>query len=163
MASLDDLKTWWTKLQTKLEAHLHRLSSNRLDPEDLLQELVMLAILRVKEFKNEEHFRNWCYQRLTWLYLDYMASSGQKIKPSEATVAAATTHEDIEDEQARNIDLSEAIKTLSEKEQTAINLYLQGYSGQEIGTKLSITESGAHKLLARAKHTLIQKIGGHYE
>jgi RNA polymerase sigma-70 factor (ECF subfamily) len=138
--------------------YLSRLTADRRDADDLLQE-TYYRFLRVKTvFADEDHRRRYLFQIATNLARDHRRRPGSRAvtvsddESIDKAVAGGDSHRAIESQ----IDVSRAMTRLKPRERSLLWLaYVQGWSHAEIAESLGLRTASLKALLWRARRRLL--------
>ncbi len=127
------------------------------DQEDLYQELVCQLWKSYSNFKGESQFSTWMYRVCLNTAISYFKKDSKVSKITFrldiAEYKLRRDDSDLEIENQVNY-LYKAIHELNDVEKALIFLYLEGFSHQEIGHNLGISEGNARVKLNRTKNKL---------
>lgn len=65
-----NIETEFIEFQEQLESYLYRLSANKEDAKDLVQDTFIRVIHKIDTFKNQSTFKTWCFSIATNLARD---------------------------------------------------------------------------------------------
>jgi RNA polymerase sigma-70 factor (ECF subfamily) len=141
--------------------YLARLTSDRRDADDLLQE-TYYRFLRVKTvFADDDHRRRYLFQIATNLARDHRRRPGGRAvavhddESIERAAAGSDGHGAIES----RIDVSRAMTRLKPRERSLLWLaYVQGWSHAEIAESLGLRTASLKALLWRARRRLLDAL-----
>lgn len=139
---------------------------NRSDQEDLYQEIVLQLWKSYNNFRGNSQFSTWMYRVALNTAITYykkekkVTDNLSRLDDSELKLNALECDTAIESQMNY---LYKAIHQLNDVEKALIFLYLEGFSHQEIGLNLGISEGNARVKLNRTKNKLqeIIKIQGY--
>jgi RNA polymerase sigma-70 factor (ECF subfamily) len=148
----------------KIDTHkgiLYKVSrmymDNRYDQEDLYQEIVLQLWKSYNQFQGNSQFSTWMYRVAVNTAITFF-KKGKKVSNQLTSLGdkegklQIVEHDTAVDSQ---IDyLYKAIYQLNDVEKALIFLYLEGFSHQEIGINLGISEGNARVKLNRTKNKL---------
>ncbi len=148
----------------------HKVSDTR-DAEDLTSLVFFRALRKIEQYKPPKNqskrqkntpFSSWLYRIATNAvknyYRDNKKRAGQRsLEHVAQTPSRFSVHNEVIGGITEEV-LVEAIRSLSEDEQLAVTLKLQGYSYQEIAVEISRTEAAAKSLIFRARRRLREKL-----
>ena len=140
-----------------------RLLGSRVEAEDLLQEIFLLAYRRLETFKGDAALSTWLYRIAVNRCVDHLRSRGAKMAdattelddnrsvPGERTDAGSAA--------VGRIDLERAIASLPEGYRAAFVLHdVEGFEHREIAALLGVSEdtskSQLHKVRLRLRQAL---------
>ncbi|MDR2224254.1 MAG: sigma-70 family RNA polymerase sigma factor [Flavobacteriaceae bacterium] len=127
------------------------------DQEDLYQEIVLQLWKSYDKFQGNSQFSTWMYRvavntAITYFKKDKRVSNQLTSLSDKEGKLQEVEHETTIDNQVDY--LYRAIYQLNDVEKALIFLYLEGFSHQEIGTNLGISEGNARVKLNRTKNKL---------
>nr|WP_158961261.1 sigma-70 family RNA polymerase sigma factor [Myroides fluvii] len=136
------------------------------DQEDLYQEMVCQLWKSYASFKGNSQFSTWMYRVSLNTAITYFKRDSKR---SEHTNSLGLAEHQLRNEESdweieRQIEyLYKAIHELNDVEKALIFLYLEGFSHDEIGQNLGISEGNARVKLNRTKNKLqeIIKVKGY--
>lgn len=133
------------------------------DQEDLYQEMVCQLWRSYHTFRGSSQFSTWMYRVCLNTAITFFKKDSQIIKKTfrlgEEELRLQSEESDLEIEQQVDY-LYKAIHQLNDVEKALIFLYLEGFSHQEIGVNLGISEGNARVRLNRTKNKLQEIIKG---
>ncbi len=146
----------------RIRAYLYRMLRNREEAEDLTQETFLKAFRALHRFEADRPFKRWLYTIATNTGLN--ALRGQKRKGTQIELdpdlpcTPAGGEGPPGDSQAGE-QLEAALATLSPRALQLIRLhYHEGFSLQEAGAVLEMTEGAAKAALCRARQELRRRM-----
>lgn len=138
-----------------------RITNNRAEAEDALQEAFLNAFQQIGHFKGDSTFGLW----LKKIVVNQALAGVRKRKLEWAPLDGHDPAEMPENDGGQDTELQietvrRAIQLLPEGYRVVLSLYLlEGYDHQEIGEILRISESTSKSQYSRAKQKLLQLIG----
>lgn len=142
-------REWWTKVYPGVRRSIVSIVGS--ESIDILQDVSLMAIQRFDEFRNRDAFRRWCYIRARWLALDELSRRSLfKDSPVSIDTAPASNSDPRVDE------LRKMILNLPTQQRKVTLDRIQGYTSEEIATRLSITAATVRSLWRHAKQNLIE-------
>jgi RNA polymerase sigma factor (sigma-70 family) len=136
-----------------------RITANRADAEDILQDSFTDAFLQLSSFENKASFGAWLKQIVVFKSVGLLKKRRLIFTDIEPDIAAFT-EENIPDEQELNFTVAGIKKTMSQLPhgyRTVLSLYLlEGYDHEEIADILQISHSTARTQYKRGKQKLLQ-------
>lgn len=154
----ETFRSFYEQTARPIWTYLARVTGDRRDADDLLQE-TYYRFLRVKAvFVDDDHRRRYLFQIATNLARDHRRRPGSR---------AVTVHDDESIEQAAagsgghhgiesQIDVSRAMTRLKPRERSLLWLaYVQGWSHAEIAESLGLRTASLKALLWRARRRLL--------
>lgn len=141
------------------KAILYKLSKlymdNKVDREDLFQEMVFQLWRSFPSFQGNSLFSTWMYRVALNTALVYIKKDKRRPKVEELTDRLdAVEYSDHQHKEEQLTYFYAAIKSLNEVEKALIFLFLEGQSHREIGVQLGISEGNARVRLNRTKDKL---------
>jgi len=136
-----------------------RITANRADAEDILQESFTDAFFQLRSFENKATFGAWLKQIV--VYKSIALLKRRKISFLELDLTAGELAEEYKDDEAE-IEYSvavikKAINELPDGYRTVLSLYLlEGYDHEEIAEILQIAQSTVRTQYKRGKQRLLQ-------
>nr|WP_262491842.1 sigma-70 family RNA polymerase sigma factor [Myroides odoratimimus] len=130
---------------------------NQEDQNDLYQEIVLQLWKSYTRFQGQSQFSTWMYRVALNTAITYFKKAKQVVGRNEAfdekmkSMQSSEVDMDIESQVHY---LYRAIYLLNDVEKALIFLYLEGFSHQEIGSNLGISEGNARVKLNRTKSKL---------
>lgn len=146
-------------LAPKMLAVCMRYAKDRDEAQDILQEGFIKMFNNVHKYRGDGNLEGWIRR----IMVHTAISRYRKLKPMVLVEDMAENHEEATTSQnANNLevnDLMELIQQLPQAYRSVFNLYaIEGYSHQEIGHKLGITELLSRTTLYRARNILKEKL-----
>lgn len=137
--------------------YLARLTGDRRQADDLLQETYYRFLRTRAAFDSDEHRRHYLFRIATNLVHDSRRrpqAATRTVDASEA-VADSAGGNDASDRLARQIDLARAMERLRPRDRSMLWLaYAQGWSHEEIALTLGLKATSLKSLLHRARRRL---------
>ncbi|GGV51182.1 DNA-directed RNA polymerase sigma-70 factor [Kitasatospora herbaricolor] len=137
-----------------------RLTGNRQDAEDMVQESLLSAWRRLPDFRGDAAFRTWLYRIVTNRCLSFLRSRpvppvALDIRPEPATLPALGAPEQIAESHAATRAVVHALAGLDPGQQACwILRELHGMHYEEIARTLSISEQTVRGRLFRTRRSL---------
>lgn len=153
---------WLGQHQSLLFKVVYAYAFNRVDREDLFQEIALQVWRSIPNFQQQSAVTTWLYRlslntALTWKRKEQKHVSGrQSIKKVEHLL-----HENIKNRDERLVWLYEEIAGFNEIDRSLILLLLDGFSYKEMAQILGITEANIGVKIHRIKKQLILKSEKH--
>ena len=144
----------------------YHIVGNFADAQDLTQEAFVRAYLDLSRVRDFSRFAGWLYQitvNVCRMWLRARKGGGNLpleavIQTEEEFVDGGSPQDHVEAEELR-LSITEAIASLSEKNQLAVTLYyIDGLSYDEIGDFLSVSPSAVKSRLHRARKQLKEEL-----
>ena len=133
-----------------------RMVGSRVEAEDLLQEIFLLAYRRLGTFKGDAALSTWLYRIAVNRCVDHLRSKGAKM--ADVTTELADDHPvprgrtDAASAVVGRIDLERAIASLPEGYRTAFVLHdVEGLEHREIAALLGVSEGTSKSQLHKAR------------
>ena len=135
----------------------YRMTGNREEAEDMLQEAFMQIFLKLDSFRFDSEFGAWIKR----IVVNTCINSIKKKKPDIVSFDELTRFQVPQEEAAEPVytvqDLIKAMDQLPQGGRMIFSLYLlEGYDHQEIGQIMNISESTSKTQFMRAKTRIIQ-------
>lgn len=130
---------------------------NQEDQNDLYQEIVLQLWKSYTRFQGQSQFSTWMYRVALNTAITYFKKAKQVVGRNEAfdekmkSMQSSEVDMDIESQVHY---LYKAIYLLNDVEKALVFLYLEGFSHQDIGRNLGISEGNARVKLNRTKSKL---------
>jgi len=166
---LDGDNNAFGKLVERYKNMVHCLAFSYLknfhDAEDVVQEVFLQAYLSLNQLANAEKFCGWLYKIAKNIsfkrrkHRAQQAISLSDVSSEEMTRMSLQSHSDEE----LSIELQDALESLSDKQRTPLLLSLAGYSYEEIGRFISVSQNTVRGRIARAKQSLRRELLGGLE
>jgi len=149
MKDEDKFREWWTQASPGVRRSIVSIVGS--ESFDILQDVSLMAIQRFGDFRNYDAFRKWCFIRARWLALDELSRRGLFIDASDSIPSQPASTPDPRIEELRKMILNLATQ------QKRVTLdRIQGYTSEEIATRLSIAPSTVRSIWRQAKQKLIE-------
>jgi len=145
-----------------LESFALKLTRNKMDADDLVQETAIKAFRNFNKFKSTESFKNWSFTILKNTFITkYNQRKRRKIvtTPIEELKGKAQVVKQIEPKNDSNPKfeyVKHSIKKLSAKSKEPFEMYMNGYSYNEISQYLDIPVGTVKSRINFAKTKLKQ-------
>jgi RNA polymerase sigma factor (sigma-70 family) len=140
-----------------------RYAKDASEAEDNLQDGFITVFTKLKDFRHEGSFEGWVRRIMVNVSLDRYRKNQPVLYVDQINQSEAATPDD---EAMANLpveDLVRIIRELPPQYRMVFNLYvMEGYSHQEIGKQLGISESTSKSNLSRARDILRQKLVNQY-
>ena len=129
-------------------------TQNQHDAEDIMQNAFMKLWKAQKNFESNEHMDNWLIKVCVNECKDSFKHLFRKHSPLDETLDIAYHDKHF------NIDLFNAVSSLSKKERLAVHLfYYEDMTVKKISGLLNIKESTVKSILRRSREKLKSKLG----
>jgi RNA polymerase sigma-70 factor (ECF subfamily) len=152
----ETFRTFYEQTARPIWIYLMRLTGDRRDADDLLQE-TYYRFLRVRTtFADDDHRRRYLFQIATNLSRDLRRKPDKRtlVSDDEALADARSGHRDAAIDS--QIDVTRAMKRLKPRERALLWLaYVQGWSHAEIAQSLDLRTTSLKALLWRARRRLL--------
>lgn len=143
----------------RIRAYLYRMLRNREEAEDLTQETFIKAFQALHRFEAERPFKRWLYTIATNTGLNALRGQKRRGTAIELDPDWSCTVADGPAPSPAGEHLEVALATLSPRARQLIRLhYHEGFSVQEAGTVLGMSEGAAKAALCRARQELRKKM-----
>lgn len=146
----------------RIKAHqgiLYKISKmymdNRDDQEDLFQEMICQLWKVYGSFRGDSQFSTWMYRVAVNTAIAFFKK--EKKKPDRYEITTDNIRETDDDPGVKELQLEhfyKALHKLDKIEKALVFYHLEGYSHQEIGSNMGISEGNARVKLSRAKTKL---------
>ena len=136
-----------------------RITNNRADAEDMLQESFIDAFVQIRSFENKATFGAWLKQIVVFKSIALLKKRRLSFTDLEKETEELTEENIVdENEIAFTVEnIKKAMSQLPDGYRTVLSLYLlEGYDHEEIAHILKITENTSRSQLLRAKRKLIE-------
>jgi RNA polymerase sigma-70 factor (ECF subfamily) len=158
----EEFRAFYERTARPLWSYLSRITGDRQQADDLLQEAYYRFYRAGRTYESESHRRNSLYQIATNLVRDAARREKRKAEvpladeDENATNPLPASNAPVPEQQAAiRTDLSRALKQLEPVQRELIWLaYAQGASHEEIGTILGLRAISVRTLLLRARRKL---------
>ena len=137
---------------------------NQEDQNDLYQEIVLQLWKSYTRFQGQSQFSTWMYRVALNTAITYFKKAKQVVERNDNFDDKVKNLQSIEVDmivESQVQYLYNAIYLLNDVEKALIFLYLEGFSHQEIGSNLGISEGNARVKLNRTKNKLQEIIKNH--
>jgi len=138
----------------------YRLTANKDNAEDLVQETFMRAIKSFSELQNHSSFLPWLKSILFNAFRDNLKKKKESsINTSLSEPAEITTPYDILKKKEEQMVIRNLINSLPERDRVVLGLsHLQGFSDTEIARILEVTVNHVRVWLHRARTNLQERL-----
>ncbi len=146
-------------LAPKMMAVCMRYANDKDEAQDILQEGFIKMFNNVHKYRGDGNLEGWIRR----IMVHTAISRYRKLKPMVLVEDMAESHESgTTSDNANNLEVNDLMKLIQQLPsiyRSVFNLYaIEGYSHQEIGTKLGITELLSRTTLYRARNILKEKL-----
>lgn len=134
---------------------------NKMDADDLYQEVLIKIWQNLSFFRNESSIQTWIYRIATntaLLYVKKRNKTDQKISDLNSDLLIEDKTENTEVSNIKITKLYQAISTLKEMDRIIISLVLEQNSYQEISEVTGLQVSNVGARINRIKKSLTQKM-----
>jgi RNA polymerase sigma-70 factor (ECF subfamily) len=167
MMGEEDFRAFYERTARSLWSYLSRITGDRQQADDLLQEAYYRFYRAGARHENEAHRRNSLFQIATNLARD-VARRGRRYEEvplesdDDSTIPIPASATPIPEQQAAiRTDLSRALMQLDPVQRELLWLaYAQGASHDEIGTILGVRAISVRTLLLRARRKMVKILTG---
>jgi RNA polymerase sigma-70 factor (ECF subfamily) len=155
----EEFEREYTKVKDKLFSFLMRLTANRDEAEEILQEAVYRAYRKRAGFRGQSAFSTWLY-RIAVNHWKNERKKNARSLPLEAAGNPEPAGQDADPEEMtafrqESRKLRAGLERLSEDYRVPLMLkHMEGFSYREISHLLDIGEEAARVRVYRARHTL---------
>lgn len=151
----------YRKYAQKLYLTCLRITGNRMDAEESMQDAFLKVFTRLNQFKGEQNFEAWIHRIATHTAIDYV----RRHTPGQEELAASyagPAEEDETQEEAIHCTVAkikEAMQKLPAGYRIVLTLYLfEGYDMDEIASILNIQPASVRTQYLRGKRKLLDII-----
>lgn len=148
------------KYQGIIYNYIFKITLNKEDTEDILQEVFIKAYKNLYRLENKERFYSWLFKiAVNTMNTSFKSKKqGTFVEESEMLDIKCNVKDTPEERlqiKEENLELLKKLSVLNEEERNAIVLkYVQGFSYKEVGEILGIKEETIKTKLHRAKKKL---------
>ncbi|MDR2038724.1 MAG: RNA polymerase sigma factor [Bacteroidales bacterium] len=152
----------------KLNYYAIRLTANKDNARDLLQETYLRAFSCKEQFANETNLIAWTFTIMRNTFINNYRKASQKrvIFDSTKDLFFLNQNKDIlnitPDSEFRTKEINKAIETLEDVYKVPFRLYTQGYKYREIAQMLGIKEGTVKSRIFFARKKLSEKLEDYY-
>ena len=162
---LDSFSFIVNKYQNQIYCFLIKLTSNKEDSEELLQDVFIRAYRYLYRFNSKYNFSTWIYKIAVNAFRDYYKKKKKhEIVQIQIEEVFCDDVKSLEEEYEKKEVLREvliAINTLKKGQKEALILkYIKGFNYREIGEVLKISSENAKVRVNRARKSLVKKCAG---
>jgi len=155
----NDQKFLYQALAKKMYAVCLRYARDYTEAEDMLQDGFMKVFEHVNSFKFQGSFEGWVRRIMVNTALEKLRKQNILYPVTDVVEYENDSGYDDVFDTVSSKDLIRLIQELSPKYRIVFNLYaIEGYSHQEIGEKLGISEGTSKSNLSRARQILQEKL-----
>lgn len=130
-------------------------TNNRDEAADILNEAFFKVFKNIKKYKKESSFKSWLRRIVVNTAIDHYRSNKKFQQNVEIESAGAQEYDVSVIDQLNADDILNQLQKLPEHYRVTFLLYeIEGYSHEEIGQQLSVSESTSRSNLTRAKKKL---------
>jgi RNA polymerase sigma-70 factor, ECF subfamily len=141
----------------------HRLVGDRHEAEDVAQEAYLRAYRSLRSFRGEARFETWLYRitaNAAMSHLRRRGRFGDVLAEGDERLAREAEHRD-PDEVVERDEVERALVSLPPGQRTVVLLKdVYGFSCQEIGDEIGISEGAVKVRLHRARRRLKEEVYG---
>jgi RNA polymerase sigma factor (sigma-70 family) len=141
---LRDFARWWVELEPELLRAARKYGSSVSDPDDVVQDLAVLAVKQHRRFSEKEDFRRWAFARIHWLLLDRLRSRrgiSMELLPDVALPSGPNQEKEVVAD-----EILELVKSLPKRQLRVIWRTIQGYPVDAIANEMGISEATVRSL-----------------
>lgn len=132
-------------------------AKERVDHEDLFQEITLQAWKAFPAFRGESKFSTWLYRVALNTAITFFRKEKRRLPTLSAEGIELAHWSDSETIEEKNKAMYKAIAELGNIDKALVMLYLEDYSHQEIGDCMGISANHVAVKLSRIKTKLAQK------
>jgi len=125
-----------------LNSFAMKLTRNKMDADDLVQETAIKAFRNYKKFRSEDSFKNWSFTILKNTFItNYNKSKRENIVSTPIGELQFAINPKLEPHKSSNRELQfvkKSIENLSDKSKEPFKMYVSGYAYKEISQYLNI-------------------------
>lgn len=161
----------------KVLSTCYHFLQNKIDAEDIAQEVFMEVWQSIHKFKEDASLSTWIYRIAVNKSLDHLKKKKRKKRygfqvpidnqnedKPEIQIANGNTPENILEHKERTIILHNALNKLPENQKVAITLSkYEGYSYKEIAEIMATSVSAVESLIFRGMKNLKKHLSNYYE
>ena len=135
-----------------------RMSGDRYQAEDVLQESFFQAFDKIDQFKGESDFGQWLKRIVINNCIDKLRKKKIQFEELDKAIVNSSGYDEIESMTDAGL-VHEIIKTLPEgARQIFVMVAMEGYKHKEVSEVLSISESTSKSQFIRAKMLLVKQL-----
>lgn len=145
-----------------LQAHLlnfaYKLTSNREDANDLLQETSLKVLDNENNYVENHNFNSWAFTIMRNLFINNCRKSGFReiTEPLDFSLPLEAV-ESPEDTMSVK-EINNVLKNFSEEYRIPLSMYMSGYMYQEIADKLDLPLGTVKSRIFMARKLLLEKL-----
>jgi len=150
-------KELFEKLTVRLRLIATQRIWSRIDSEDVSQDALMTITKEYRDLQVTVSFTAWACKVLDNKILNYIRAKGTQTKYFESSAPFADSSVAAEENPLLKDALLKCLKEISKhnpRYSRAVNLQYQGYSSEEICSRLGVTKNNAYVMLSRARSML---------
>ncbi len=162
----DVFRTQYEECSDNIYSFLIRMTGDRDDAADILQEAVFRAYKSRNRFREDSSFSTWLYRIAINVWKNQRKKAARNLSLNEehsglAETETTQTPERIVSGKQMAMNLSEALNMLDEKYRAPFLLrHVDGFSYRDIAETMEIDENAARVRVHRARNALRDAIGG---
>ena len=135
----------------------YRMTGNREDAEDMLQEAFTLAFMKIQSFRFESEFGAWLKRIVVNTCINNLKKRRLQLSLFEEMSKFNLVQEETEEPEFDTRSIIKAMEQLPQGGRIIFSLYLlEGYDHQEIAQIMNITESTSKTQFMRAKQKVLE-------
>lgn len=149
----------YDRLASRMFAVCLRYATNRAEAEDIMQDGFVKIFTKIDQFKFNGSFEGWARRIMVNSAIEYCRKMNLMFTVDEIREYDIQYSADDVLSRLSYSELLQMVQSLTPQYRTVFNLFaIEGYSHQEIGQMLNITESTSKSNLLRARNVLKEKI-----
>ncbi|MDR1500423.1 MAG: RNA polymerase sigma factor [Tannerellaceae bacterium] len=151
----------YKKYAAKLFMACLRITGNRMDAEESMQDAFIKVFSRLDQFKGEQNFEAWTHRIAVHTAIDFVRRQTKEWEEVPDNYAAEQGDEDDREESILYAveEIKEAMQKLPDGYRVVLSLYLfEGYDTEEIASILSIQPASVRTQYLRGKRKLLDII-----
>jgi len=153
----------YDRLASRMFAVCLRYAANRAEAEDLLQDGFVKIFTKIDQFKFNGSFEGWARRIMVNSAIESCRKTNMVLAVDEIREYDTQLSADDALSRLSYSELLQMVQSLSPQYRAVFNLYaIEGYSHQEIGQMLNISESSSKSNLLRARSVLKEKVEALY-
>lgn len=145
----------YRKYSPELYRYLYSLTHNEADSEDLLSETFIRALIRLHTFRGDSNVRTWLYSIARNVWLEHLRKNKQHLNLDDLLELYLDDYVASDISAKMLLDcVKEYLSKLNEQTRSVVYHRIEGYSYEEIASKLQISSNSARVIEHRTKRNL---------